>query len=251
MPLPEGFEDLHTSREIVEALVELRARRPGIKRAVLKLDESFSGEGNALFRYPASDSTAALAEALRQVEFAVATETSETYFDKFAKMGGIVEEFIEADEKHSPSAQLRIGPRGDVLPISTHDQILGGPSGQVFLGCRFPARDDYRLGIQEAGEQGRPPALRARRREPLRRGLPRPSGRARPALEDDRARDQPAHGRHDPPLPRAPVPHGRRASTRRPGSSSLRAARRSTTRRPTTSTPTATGACCRRTSSTC
>ena len=153
VPLPEGFEDLHTSHEIVEALVELRARRPGIKRAVLKLDESFSGEGNALFRYPASDSKAALAEALRQVEFAVATESSETYFDKLAKMGGIVEEFIEADEKHSPSAQLRIGPRGDVFPISTHDQILGGPSGQVFLGCRFPARDDYRLGIQEAGER--------------------------------------------------------------------------------------------------
>jgi PGM1 C-terminal domain len=153
VPLPEGFEDLHTSHEIVEALVELRARRPGIRRAVLKLDESFSGEGNALFRYPAGDSKAALAEALRQVEFAVATETSETYFDKLAKMGGIVEEFIEAGEKHSPSAQLRIGPRGDVFPISTHDQILGGPSGQVFLGCRFPARDDYRLGIQEAGER--------------------------------------------------------------------------------------------------
>jgi PGM1 C-terminal domain len=153
VPLPEGFEDLHTSHEIVEALVELRARRPGIKRAVLKLDESFSGEGNALFRYPASDSKAALAEALRQVEFAVATENSETYFDKLAKMGGIVEEFIEANEKLSPSAQLRIGPRGDVFPISTHDQILGGPSGQVFLGCRFPARDDYRLGIQEAGER--------------------------------------------------------------------------------------------------
>jgi PGM1 C-terminal domain len=153
VPLPDGFEDLHTSREIVEALVELRARRPGLKRAVLKLDESFSGEGNALFRYPASDSKAELAEALRQVEFAVATETSETYFDKLAKMGGIVEEFIEAEEKHSPSAQLRIGPRGDVFPISTHDQILGGPSGQVFLGCRFPARDDYRMGIQEAGER--------------------------------------------------------------------------------------------------
>ena len=28
---------------------------------------------------------------------------------------------------------------GEVLPISTHDQILGGPSGQVFLGCIFPA----------------------------------------------------------------------------------------------------------------
>jgi pheganomycin biosynthesis PGM1-like protein len=153
VPLPMGFEDLHTTPELVEALEELRSRRPGIRRAVLKLDESFSGEGNALFRYPASESRAALEEALRQVEFAVTTETPESYFDKLAKMGGIVEEWIEAQEKLSPSAQLRIGPRGEVFPISTHDQILGGPSGQVFLGCRFPARDDYRLGIQEAGEK--------------------------------------------------------------------------------------------------
>ena len=37
-----------------------------------------------------------------------------------------------------------------MLPISTHDQILGGPSDQVFLGCSFPARDEYRMRIQEA-----------------------------------------------------------------------------------------------------
>ncbi len=151
VPLPEGFEDLHTPHDVESALEELRARRPGIRRAVVKLDESFSGEGNALFRYPESGSRAAIRESLRQVEFSVASETPEAYFDKFSKMGGIVEEFIEAEEKTSPSAQLRIGPRGDTLVISTHDQILGGPSGQVFLGCRFPARDDYRVGIQEAG----------------------------------------------------------------------------------------------------
>jgi hypothetical protein len=148
---PAGFEGLHTAREVEGALAELRARRPGIRQAVIKLDESFSGEGNALLRYPESESEAALATALRQVEFSVPTETPEAYFDKFAKMGGIVEEFVEAREKLSPSSQLRISPRGDVVPISTHDQILGGPSGQVFLGCRFPARDDYRLLIQEAG----------------------------------------------------------------------------------------------------
>jgi len=150
VPLPEGFEDLHTLHDIGEALAQLRVLRPGIRRAVVKLDESFSGEGNALFRYPESDSRAAIPESLQQVEFAVPQETSESYFDKFAKMGGIVEEFIEAEEKHSPSAQLRIGPRGEVLLISTHDQILGGASGQVFLGCRFPARDEYRVTIQDA-----------------------------------------------------------------------------------------------------
>jgi hypothetical protein len=31
--------------------------------------------------------------------------------------------------------------------------VLGGPSGQVFLGCTFPAADDYRLEIQESGEK--------------------------------------------------------------------------------------------------
>jgi hypothetical protein len=149
--LPMGFEDLHTPHDVEEALAELRGRRPGIRRAVVKLDESFSGEGNALMRYPESDSRPALREAMQQVEFSVASETPEAYFDKFGKMGGIVEEFIDAEEKTSPSAQLRIGPRGDIAVISTHDQILGGPSGQVFLGCRFPARDDYRMRIQEAG----------------------------------------------------------------------------------------------------
>jgi hypothetical protein len=149
--LPVGFEDLHTPHELEEALVELRVRRPGLRRAVIKLDHSFSGEGNAIFRYPGSDSRTALQEALRLVEFSIPTETNEAYFDKLARMGGIVEEFVDSPEKHSPSAQMRISPHGEVQPISTHDQILGGPSGQVFLGCRFPARDEYRMDVQEAG----------------------------------------------------------------------------------------------------
>jgi hypothetical protein len=38
-----------------------------------------------------------------------------------------------------------------IEPISTHDQVLGGPGGQVFLGCRFPADEAYRLAIQNQG----------------------------------------------------------------------------------------------------
>jgi hypothetical protein len=149
--LPLGFEDLHDHKQVEEALKELRGQRPGIKKAVIKLDESFSGEGNAIFRYPDSEADQALREAIPKVEFSVASETPVAYFDKFARMGGIVEEFIEAPEKHSPSSQLRISPTGEVMAISTHDQILGGPSGQVVLGCSGPAEDGYRLQIQEAG----------------------------------------------------------------------------------------------------
>ncbi|HSB60556.1 MAG TPA: peptide ligase PGM1-related protein, partial [Vicinamibacteria bacterium] len=149
--LPAGFEDLHDRAQIEEALEELKAKRPGIRKAVIKLNESFSGEGNAVFRYPEAEGRPAIREALRRVEFSVPTETPEAYSEKFARMGGIVEEFVDAREKHSPSAQLRNSPHGEVVLISTHDQILGGPSGQVFLGCSFPAHEDYRLDIQSAG----------------------------------------------------------------------------------------------------
>src|SRR5712691_416631 len=147
--LPLGTEDVRTEHDVVNALQDLKARRPGLRRAVVKLNDSFSGEGNAVFRYPLETTPDALEDELRALEFAVPSETPVLYFEKLGRMGGIVEEFIEAPEKASPSAQLRISPRGEVLPISTHDQLLGGPSGQVFLGCVFPADGGYRLRIQD------------------------------------------------------------------------------------------------------
>jgi hypothetical protein len=149
--LPPGFEDLRTEHDIETSLHELRQQRPGLKRAVVKLNDSFSGEGNAIFRYPEGDARQALHGAMQTVEFSVPTETPEVYYDKFARMGGVVEEFVEGAEKHSPSAQLRVSPKGEVVLLSSHDQILGGPSGQIFLGCRFPAHDEYRKKVQEAG----------------------------------------------------------------------------------------------------
>jgi hypothetical protein len=154
--LPLGFEDLRTEHDVESALVELKARRPGLRRAVVKLNESFSGEGNGIVHFPDDGYRTAMREEMRRIEFSVPTETPEVYFEKFSRMGGIVEEFIEAPEKSSPSAQMRISPGGEVLPISTHDQILGGRSGQMFLGCVFPADAAYRLRItDEALKVGR------------------------------------------------------------------------------------------------
>ncbi len=148
--LPEGFEDLTGEADVEDALVELAGRRPGLRKAVVKLNESFSGEGNAIFRFPeeATDRVS-VRKALRAIEFAVPWETYQNFFQKFTRMGGIVEEFVDAAIKVSPSAQLRTSPEGEVLPTSTHDQILGGPSGQVYQGCSFPAHEDYRMAIQE------------------------------------------------------------------------------------------------------
>jgi len=158
--LPDGFEDLRDTEDLVGALAELRARNPKLRKAVVKLDEGFSGEGNAVFSYdgaPVSKGGAAdlrswirqsLAEDLR---FEARGQTWEPYRAKLEQMGGIVESFIDGPRKRSPSVQCRISPLGHVEMISTHDQVLGGPSGQIFLGSTFPADRQYRLEIQEAG----------------------------------------------------------------------------------------------------
>jgi hypothetical protein len=145
-----GSEDLRDRHDVEDALLALRSERPGLRKAVVKLDDSFSGEGNAIFRYPEQVDRPAIHAATEALEFSVPHETPEAYFGKFAEMRGVVEEFIAARETTSPSAQLRVSPSGEVLAISTHDQILGGPSQQVFLGCTFPAHQGYRQPMQAA-----------------------------------------------------------------------------------------------------
>ncbi|HXO19823.1 MAG TPA: peptide ligase PGM1-related protein, partial [Thermoanaerobaculia bacterium] len=124
----------------------------------IKLDDSFSGEGNAVFRYPEVSPGArldrdAVAEGLRRLEYVLPSDDEGSYFEKFARMGGIVEEFIAGRDKQSPSVQMRSTPSGGAMTLSTHDQILGGGTGQVFLGCSFPARDDYRRAINREAEK--------------------------------------------------------------------------------------------------
>jgi hypothetical protein len=156
VPYPAGREDLRDEGDVLDALLDLKAEIPGLKRAVVKLDDSFSGEGNALFRYPAdpastaAPSREAVRDALHHLEYSLPNDTEESYFEKFAETHGIVEEYIEGLEKQSPSVQLRSSPTGQVITLSTHDQILGGPTGQVFLGCSFPAHEEYRREIHQA-----------------------------------------------------------------------------------------------------
>jgi hypothetical protein len=74
-------------------------------------------------------------------------ESSAANLDTFTTgmkgMGGIVEERIQGRDFRSPSVQMRISPLGEVEILSTHDQLLGGPSGGSFLGSRFPADPGY------------------------------------------------------------------------------------------------------------
>jgi hypothetical protein len=150
VPLPAGREDLRSRDDVVETLEELKGANPALRRAVIKLDEGFSGSANAVFEYPETRGPAAIRKSLSGLAFSEPEETPESYFGRLPGMGGIVEEMIEGGEIASPSAQLRIDPYGQVELLSTHDQILGGPTGQTYLGCRFPAADAYRDEIQQA-----------------------------------------------------------------------------------------------------
>ena len=156
--LPDGFEDLRDDNEIFEALVTLKERYPDLRKAVIKLNEGFSGEGNAVFSYEGHPEKSQLKgwiikQLPNRIRFEAPSERWEDFRDKFAQMGGIVECWIEGQNKRSPSVQCHINPLGVPEIVSTHDQILGGPTGQIFLGCSFPADEAYRLEIQEAGRR--------------------------------------------------------------------------------------------------
>lgn len=153
--LPRGFEDLADSNQVAHALAALKRDNPSLRRAVVKLNEGFSGEGNAIFDFADAPTGASLFHWLRDRLSGLAFEARgmdwELYQQKLRTMGGIVEEFIPGGAKRSPSAQFRIDPVGGIGAVSTHDQVLGGANRQIFLGCRFPADKAYRLDVQARG----------------------------------------------------------------------------------------------------
>lgn len=162
IPHPDGSDRVWTADDLVEAAAELWERNPDLKRMVVKLNEGFSGEGNAILDLrtipemaPAKAShaqrVAALHERMEHLSFQAKGETWANFSSRIPELGAIVEAFIEGEEKRSPSVQGYITPSGEVKILSTHDQILGGPDGQIYLGCRFPADEAYRLHLQDLG----------------------------------------------------------------------------------------------------
>jgi hypothetical protein len=146
---PLGVEDLYSEETAIEALAGMRAQKPGITQVIVKLNEGVGGMGNTLVDLgavpPPGDAGErdALTAALRAMQFEVAGLGYAAYLQAWQEGGGVVEEFVHGEEAHSPSVQLRNSPLGEVEVLSTHDQLLGGPSGQTFLGAVFPARQAY------------------------------------------------------------------------------------------------------------
>jgi hypothetical protein len=112
--------------------------------------------------------------------------------------GGIVEEHIGGVEGAQPeraSCASRRSARSRWL--STHDQLLGGRSGQTYLGCRFPADFGYARAITAEARRSARAYSRARAcsgRFAVDFVVVRDAGGAMDAV---RHRAQPAQGRHD------------------------------------------------------
>ena len=159
---PDGSYTVRNVDDLVEELWQLWHRQPDLKRIVVKLNEGFSGEGNAILDlrpipdyFPGqkseSETKSRLRQQLEKMSFQGAGETWATFSSRIPELGAIVEAFVEGEVKRSPSVQGYIRPSGEVEIISTHDQILGGVDGQVYEGCYFPADADYRYQLQELG----------------------------------------------------------------------------------------------------
>jgi hypothetical protein len=161
LPHPLGVEDVGDEAGLITAITAMRARKPDIARAIVKTNQGVSGMGNAVVDLrglpPPGDpaETAAVAERLRAMRFEEPSLTYDVYLRGVENQGAIVEELIEGQVKQSPSVQMRISPLGEVQILSTHDQMLGGPSGQSYLGAIFPADPAYsRLITREAAKIG-------------------------------------------------------------------------------------------------
>lgn len=156
IPHALGYEDLRSADQIASAIMRMRAQRPSLRRVIVKLNQGVSGMGNAVVELAGAPTPGdpaehgALLDRLRAMRYEAAHATYETYIAQVQAGGAVAEELIEGAALQSPSVQLRVTPLGDVELLSTHDQILGGPSGQSYLGARFPANPAYAVAIAQA-----------------------------------------------------------------------------------------------------
>ncbi|HEX9968837.1 MAG TPA: hypothetical protein VGB03_01760, partial [Acidimicrobiales bacterium] len=145
VPVAAGIEDVSTPDEVAVAILTMRRRDPALPGVVVKLDDSVAGDGNVVLRFEehglAPDDEAATADLVRA--------SLPDWYVEVLRSGGVVEELVVGDGFCSPSGQGALLPDGTVEVIATHDQRLGGPNGQVYEGCSFPARAGYADAIAE------------------------------------------------------------------------------------------------------
>ena len=114
----------------------------------MKHDNSGAGDGNVVVRF---DGRRDLVEQVREVWAGLPA-----WYVEDLRAGGVVERLHDAARYSSPSAQVDLRPDGGVTVLATHEQLVGGDNGQVFLGCRFLADPRMRpaRGVCGVGRRG-------------------------------------------------------------------------------------------------
>ena len=145
VPVLPGSEDLASGQEVEKALLRLKDTLPGGASAVIKLNNGFSGQGNAIVDLD----TLSVPLSNARMTFCAREESWANFEKTIDSEGAVVEELLRSPGVLSPSVQLKITSEHRLEVLSTHDQILGGLEDQVYLGCRFPARRPHRSVIQD------------------------------------------------------------------------------------------------------
>ena len=148
IPHPRG--QTVSSRDGLIAAIDRLRDEHGVREVMVKLHEGVGGLGNAVLDLGGGWG-GEIAGLLHSME--VEGGSVDSFLSSLEREGGVVEERIVGADLRSPSVQLRITPLGDVELLSTHDQVLGGPTGQAFFGSRFPADPAYASLIAEQAER--------------------------------------------------------------------------------------------------
>ena len=161
VPHPPGSPLVFNSEDLVEATAQLWEDHPHLSRCVVKLNEGFSGEGNApLALEPLQLAACSAAERRRSLRRALSdlAMPAPNWQTQLTQQGALVEAWVDGgDATSSPSVQGTIHPPAPgaaarVELLSTHEQVLGGPSGQAYQGCRFPCDAAYRRELMAHGQ---------------------------------------------------------------------------------------------------
>jgi PGM1 C-terminal domain len=131
VPVAAGCEDVRTVDDVLAAVASVRSERPYAPGVVIKHDDSGAGDGNQVIELRTPGDLRATIEAL-----------PEWYLHDLAD-GGVVEELVTGTRFTTPSVQIDVLPDGRVVVLATHEQVMGGAAGQVYMGCRFPADPAY------------------------------------------------------------------------------------------------------------
>lgn len=147
VPVIDGIADIRTPHDIKVAFNRLCGQDN--ERAVLKLNDSFSGMGNVILSSRPVGAGVPVAGGLWAL-LPQGITSWDDYLRRLSLRRGVMERMIEGPLA-APSVQMLVKPGCAPEVVSTHDQILGGVANQIYLGCEFPANEQYRDKITEYG----------------------------------------------------------------------------------------------------